>query len=232
MPGYVSANPIIFIVKLLWRAVCFCRPTYHPLGHTSLWSGCLLPMQGSQCGPCQEHFWHCCDRYHCLFYLNCLTRSKGKWVKEENWANICFFTQGYILGADQSKKFKAATLASKLCSWPLNLRASLLYWGVLEKLDCIYLKCTTWCFDRSIFYEMMTTVRLFTHPALHVVTGKFFSIVIRMLKIYCLSETQVYRTIVLLTVTMLSLGSSEPIYLWLEAGTLTSSSHLCHPRPG
>lgn len=53
--------------------------------------------------------------------------------KEIGQTSSFFLTQGYIFWANQSKNLKGVTLASKPCSWPLNLGASLLYQGILGK---------------------------------------------------------------------------------------------------
>lgn len=68
---------------------------------------------------CREYFdifvMRSVDTFHGLSYLMYLTRSKAKFVKKGNGANVQFFTQGYIFGANRSKNLKEATLAPKPC---------------------------------------------------------------------------------------------------------------------
>lgn len=83
----------------------------------------------------------------------------------------------------------------------------------------LYIKCTAWWFDICVLCEMVTIVGLLTHPPHHVVISNSYFVVVRMLKIHCLSETQVYKTVLLLTVTIQYIWSSEPIHLQLTSGS-------------
>ena len=91
---------LIFIVKLLWRAVCVCWPTYH--------LSAMLRCGQAGCCPCKDHSVALAKNtvgiavmdsggtFYCLPYLIYLTRSEGKWVKKRTWADIQVFSPGFV----------------------------------------------------------------------------------------------------------------------------------------
>lgn len=83
---------------------------------------------------------------------------------------------------------------------------ALLTW--LTNRNCIYLRCTAWCFDIHIHCEKMTTVKLTTHQLLYLVTFLCMCVV-RTIEICFLSKFQVYFNYI----TMLYMRSPELIHL-------------------
>ena len=81
----------------------------------------------------------------------------------------------------------------------------------LTSKNCIYLKCTTWCFDICIHCELIPIIKLIN---ISITSQLPFFFVIRILKIYFLSKFQVYNTVLLLAiVTMLYIRSPEFTHL-------------------
>lgn len=84
---------------------------------------------------------------------------------------------------------------------------------------CIHLRCTRWWLDIHAQFEMTATSKLInTHTSPRVATFFFFFgvSVVRILKIYYLSKSQVYNSVLLTTITFLHIRRLEPIHLPAE----------------
>ena len=89
----------------------------------------------------------------------------------------------------------------------------------MTNIKCIYLRCTRWWLDIHVQFEMIATNKLInTHTSPRVATFFFFFgvSVVRILKIYYLSKSQVYNSVLLTTITFLHIRCLEPIHLPAE----------------
>lgn len=80
--------------------------------------------------------------------------------------------------------------------------------------NCVYVRCATWCFDLSIYCEMITTIKL-TYPPPHVVT--IFFLCACMCVYVCITNIRstVLANIIKYSIVciMLYIRSSERIHL-------------------
>ena len=72
--------------------------------------------------------------------------------------------------------------------------------------NCIYLKCTIWCFDICVHFEIITTNKLINESITSIVN---FCVRVRTFKIYSLGKFQLYTTVLLTLVTTLYITSPE-----------------------
>lgn len=94
------------------------------------------------------------------------------------------------VGRARRKEKRVATVRLPNSSLPQ------LYWGILTNKNCVYLKCTAWCFDT--YYEITTTIKLInisiTSHSYHF-CGVYCVYELRTLKTHALRESEVCNTV-------------------------------------